>query len=352
MSHNIETMAYSGKAPWHGLGNAVDRSQSIEAWLQSAGLDWTVSRRLVRMATNRDNPEALVPIPGFLAITRDSDNKVFQVASDRYHPIQNSRILGFFREFAEAGSMSIETAGALNGGSVVWALASLNKDFSLPGGDVTKGYVLLAHSHDGTLPFIGQYTGVRVVCWNTLSYARANKQDQATFAFRMKHSRKFDARAEEQAKRVLVDASQAMEVQHEVAAKLADSKIDTELSLMDYVAKMLAPDRYEERVQASEPPDVVGQILSSKRNARKQTLDEIFKETRNGRTVLKEIFESPGAGMDSANGTWWGALNGVTHWADHTAGNSRDTALHSSWFGPKQQLKNRAAETALVYAER
>lgn len=193
----VETMAYNRvETPWHGLGNAVDPNMTLDQWLVAAGLDWKVSRRFVRMKYRMPDgsiSEGDKPIDGFVAIVRDQDDKVFQVASDRYHPIQNKEILNFFKEYTEAGGMQIETTGALKEGGVVWALAKIGEDFTLAGGDKVDGYLLLANSHDGSLCFNAMFTSVRVVCWNTLSAAlwEDKKGKKYPAMFRMKHSKKF-----------------------------------------------------------------------------------------------------------------------------------------------------------------
>ena len=43
MSHEIETMAYAGEVPWHGLGEPVTNDMSPADMMKAAGLDWTVS---------------------------------------------------------------------------------------------------------------------------------------------------------------------------------------------------------------------------------------------------------------------------------------------------------------------
>ena len=43
MAHMVETMAYAGEVPWHGLGVQVDGNLTPEEMLKEADLDWTVS---------------------------------------------------------------------------------------------------------------------------------------------------------------------------------------------------------------------------------------------------------------------------------------------------------------------
>ena len=39
MSHNVETMAWVGEVPWHGLGKEVPQDLSPKQMLKAAGLD-------------------------------------------------------------------------------------------------------------------------------------------------------------------------------------------------------------------------------------------------------------------------------------------------------------------------
>ena len=45
MAHEVETMAYAGEVPWHGLGVKVDDTLTPQEMMKAAGLDWTVSKR-------------------------------------------------------------------------------------------------------------------------------------------------------------------------------------------------------------------------------------------------------------------------------------------------------------------
>jgi hypothetical protein len=76
--------------------------------------------------------------------------------------------------------------------------------------------------------------------------------------------------------------------------------------------------------------------------------------TRTAEQVHDAIVLSPGADLQSAKGTWWGALNGVTYVMDHTKRQSERIsggALHSSWFGPNAATKRQALDLATEYAK-
>ena len=44
MAHMIETIAYAGEVPWHGLGTKVPADLSPAQMLDKAGLNWTVEK--------------------------------------------------------------------------------------------------------------------------------------------------------------------------------------------------------------------------------------------------------------------------------------------------------------------
>nr|WP_241658081.1 hypothetical protein [Aeromonas sobria] len=56
MAHLIDSMAYTGQTPWHGLGNVLPPQQSLDVWLQAAGMDWTIEQSDVLYQGMPDNP--------------------------------------------------------------------------------------------------------------------------------------------------------------------------------------------------------------------------------------------------------------------------------------------------------
>ena len=45
MAHMVETMAYAGEVPWHGLGVQVNPNLSPKEMMKEANVDWTVEKR-------------------------------------------------------------------------------------------------------------------------------------------------------------------------------------------------------------------------------------------------------------------------------------------------------------------
>lgn len=370
MSAEIETMAYAGAngKPWHGLGEDVTGNLTPVEMLQKAGLDWHVSKRLVRMRVNPSSDVEMV-IPGYNAIVRDTDNKVFQVASDRYKPIQNAQVLQFFEDYTRAGGMMLETAGALKGGSVIWGLAKLGAHFTLSGGDKVDGYLLLCNSHDGSLSFNAIFTSIRVVCWNTLSSALS--QGSKAGMFRMKHSKAFTDDVAKDARKKLGLAVQELRALQEASAFLAAHKVDSQGQLVrEYIIRLTNPSLLEDvaettnRDMAISGPIPMANLLENM-ISQKDTDTKVEKVSRGyitdehlgrvGRAIMDSIISSPGSELPSAHDTWWGVVNGVTHYADHGGARGErnaDTALASSWFGQKAVMKQDALEMALQYVEK
>jgi hypothetical protein len=46
--HLVQTMAYVGQEPWHGLGNQRAPKQPLEVWARAAGMDWSIEEAEVR----------------------------------------------------------------------------------------------------------------------------------------------------------------------------------------------------------------------------------------------------------------------------------------------------------------
>ena len=60
MAHLIESMAYVGETPWHGLGNELAPKQPIEIWAKQAGMDWRIESSDVSYMANNDKEAAFM----------------------------------------------------------------------------------------------------------------------------------------------------------------------------------------------------------------------------------------------------------------------------------------------------
>ena len=168
MVANVETMAYAGEVPWHGLGTRVEPNMTGDEMVAAAGLDWTVEKSGMVIGSNHS-----LVVPSHYALVRDraGTKDILGIAGADYKVSQNSEVVKFLDKFCKAGSMTMHTAGALDDGRRVWFLAELKKGFTLPGGDEVEGFLLISHPHIWGEAMRIMFTTVRVVCQNTLRMA-------------------------------------------------------------------------------------------------------------------------------------------------------------------------------------
>ncbi|MDC4876372.1 DUF932 domain-containing protein [Acinetobacter baumannii] len=341
MAHQIETMAFVGQTPWHGLGNQLPQNQPIEIWAQQAGMDWRIeSSNVSYMAKNERGQNILMPYEEQRVLYRSDTHAPLSVVSQRYQEVQPKEILEFYRDLTEQSGFELETAGVLKGGRKFWALARTGQSAALKGKDVSNGYVLLATACDGTLATTAQFTSVRVVCNNTLAIALRG-QDSSAGVVKVPHSTKFDAEKIKQQLGISIKTwdehmyemkqlSQRKVTQQEAAAyfdavfnNTTMSATDQEESIIQYYFKVASMDKKSN--SKSEP---------------------------NGRAMTKamEMFNGQGRGaeLNSAKDTAYGLLCSITEFVDHERrAISTDHRMDSAWFGAGANLKQRGLEQAL-----
>jgi len=183
MSHLVESLAFHGQLPWHGLGQKLEESD-IYCWesaCKRAGLDWEAERVPV-VTTDTQNT-----VPGHFAIRRKSDGKILGAVGKKYTILQNRDAFRWFQPFLEAKEAALEVAGSLKGGTRIFVLARLTREPLVVGtGDEILRFVLLSHSHDGSLAVRVGFTPIRVACANLLALAHRSK---ASKLIRCKHTK-------------------------------------------------------------------------------------------------------------------------------------------------------------------
>jgi len=86
----VETMAYAGEVPWHGLGTKVANDLTPRQMMEKAGCDWEVKKVPTYAG------EEMIPT-GASALVRSSDNKVLApMVGDNWEPVQNVEAFDFF----------------------------------------------------------------------------------------------------------------------------------------------------------------------------------------------------------------------------------------------------------------
>jgi len=311
MPANVQTMAYYGETPWHGLGNQVPKGINAEEMIRAAGLDWEVVLRPARGARqiNRKGDYSRYEIVRVPRPKTKEDEVLFGVVSRRYQPLQNAEAFGFFDLIVGEGKAFFETAGALGEGERIWVMAKMPDAMKIVSGDECFKYLLLSNTHSGEGSVIVKFTTVRVVCQNTLMLAMEDGQK----AYRVRHSKQMQFRLEELAD--FLSTIQKIYLKAEEEFKRMARIQMTGNRLRDYLD--LVYPRTDNQKKKGEKP------------VRWNYVREIF-ETR-------EDIQLPGV-----RGTLWGAYNAITNFEDYKQPKQEeqsDQRLERIWFGSGADTK-------------
>ena len=306
----------STQREWHGLGQLMPAGASVEEWQQQAGMEYEVKRGFVRYATERNQPaDQMQVVKDKVVLFRSDTLAPLGVVSDGYKVVQPREVLEFFREWADAGGLTIESAGVLFGGKRYFATAKLADGVCVDGcSDRIVPYALLSTSADGSLATEGRWTSVRVVCNNTLRMAREGQT-----AFRLTHR---SAWQPEKFKAVIESAQSEFGAFMQTSRKLAGIRVESKLA--------------EEMTLA----------LFRKG----QTDSDKVRESR-GFLKVMDLFggAAKGATLETARETAWGWLNGVTEYVDHhVRAQTEENRQAAALWGQGDTLKQQALEIALA----
>lgn len=318
MSHDIDdstgqpAMAYVGAEPWHGLGEKLPQGQSIDVWRHAARLDWTIHMVPVQYqfeGKSRMMPERFV-------LTRDDTGAALSVVSGDYQVVQPAEVLEFYRDLVAQRHYTLETAGALDGGRKVWALARTGMVANVAGNaaDQLGAYVLLATSCDKSLATTVSFTSIRVVCQNTLGFAFNDMSTNRRRHIKVEHCRKFDHGSVKESLGLIDQAwsNFLMRVSPMASLALTDS---------------LAQQYFESLFVPANASDAKPISVAKSR--------EVYQ-------MMSLYRSAQGQDIATAKGTLWGAVNAVTYYTDHVRSTHSTERIDSAWFGSGATLKELA----------
>lgn len=321
MAHMIDTFSRatasyaSTQREWHGLGQLMTAGASIEEWQKQAGMDYKVQRSVIRYATERDltHPSQFRTVDDKHVLFRSDTGAPLGVVSDGYKVVQPMEVIEFFRDWAEHGGLTIESAGVLFGGRRYFATAKLSDAVSIDGGrDTVVPYALLSTSADGSSATECRWTAVRTVCNNTLTMAL-----KGAAAFKVSHRSVF----------VADDARAVVESANEVFGSF--------MTAARYLSTV--------SMKADEAEDMTVRLLM-------KTNEEVTRASA-GFNRIMGLFNGQGKGsnFETAHDTAWGWLNAVTEYVDHhSRTRSEENRTASALWGQGDALKAKAL--ALVTA--
>ena len=337
MAHELEIvngqarMMYVGEMPWTGLGVGLQEPPTCKEAIRIAGLDWPVESvpTFARLVVNADGQASGIA-SGEHAIIRTTDGAVLGNVGPSYVPLQNSEAFDFFAPAVEAGYCALETAGSLRGGRIVWILARIKDTTAeVVSGDPVNPFFLLSNGHDGVRAVSVGFTGIRVVCQNTLTLAHHNDKSRL---IKVRHTKNLKNGLDKIAEIIDWQRSTFAATVEQMRA-MARFGVNTE-TLKAYVSEVFAP---EISVRAHRKED-------SAEKAVEKLLEKI--------TPAFEGVGAAGQGnaLPGVRGTMWGAYNAVTGYLTHERGRSADNRLNSLWFGQGANTNQRAFDVAMTMA--
>lgn len=278
MSHCVETMFSVREKPWHyeltkEVTKIIQEAPTSAEALKAAGLDWEVVPKFVYDEMGR-------VIPGYTANTRDMDDKVLGIVSDRYKIVQNKDAFDFTDNLV-GEALKYETAGSLRNGKQVWLLGRMPDTKILD--DEVEPYICFTNTHDGSGAVRVLMTPVRVVCNNTLNFA-------------------------------LESAKRSWSARHtgDITSKLADAR-ETLMLANDYMKAMnqAAEELATQSMSATATKNAINALIPVATDATPKQKEQAAKQKEE---IMVCMFAP-----DLANfvGTKWGFLNAIADYVDH-----------------------------------
>lgn len=245
-----------------------------------------------------------------VAIKKEGSEQAFQIASERYEPVQNSDSFKFFDEITRTGQAKYVSAGSYRNGGVIWLRAKLPCDFEVLPGDGLKTYLKIVNSHDGSHKLTIYPEVYRQVCTNGMH--ALVKQHAKTIA--VKHT-------ENASYRFCFNAKNVLHEEIEYFTKFAES------------CKQLA----KKQMTSLEIDSFLYELFEEKKG-------EVETKTMNQMCAVKALSLRSGTGLNipGVQGTAWAVYNGVTEFVDRYKPTKNDNRDYSADFGTGADMRERA----------
>lgn len=307
--HNIakingnDATAWTGERPWHGLGTKLPGLMTYEEALKAAHCDWEVVKLKVGVVDDNAVDYHGIQIPNTFTTGRIGPELMDDGVTPKFTPfegsvkgrytiVQNEEAFSFLAPALGDQIAYIETVGALGNGEQVWAMCKLPDTFEALPGDPIEQYILVSNSHDGSGSVFGLFTGIRVVCWNTLTMAIS----EATNLVKIRHTKSATSKVKNLHK--LLNASEKYWARLKEAFKQLQMRDMTRLEVIEFMEKMFPGTR-----------EVVNGVETVVVKTR----------TANRRKAVMDLFEGKAQGSNIAGRTHYGMLNAYTEWLDGTS---------------------------------
>lgn len=361
MSAEIQSAVYSAREGkgWHGIGKEIPAEirndpAKIAALL---GATFTVDGKPVFY---QNEAGQFMPVPGYAAQVRSDSGDALSITSDNRYFTANRQpkdIFEAFRDEFAANRMELSHGAILKGGRLVVASALLDPEFDIVvgKGDRLRRYATLSTGYDNRNGTIATDGDIRVVCWNTWSWAISKALQGQGKVAGISASQKI---GEGQLKQLItaIGGTDLKGVENEIS----EGSVAQVIANIKRRAK-LEQRMYDEFANARMDAADVLRYFSDVLEVNVADLDQkhadgrakVSQKMQNLITTLTTAYHNaPGAAM--AQGTAWGAFNAVTYYATHqkpvrdtTEDGEQSARVASNLFGDAKRLKVRALSLAL-----
>jgi phage/plasmid-like protein (TIGR03299 family) len=323
MAHQIEKnqitgldeIAWVGEKPWHGLGQELEQSASIEDWVEAAQMGWEIEGSPVTYKTQ----DGAKNFTGQQVLYRNDTYRPIGIVGDNFKVVQPREILEFFRDLTEIHDMKLSVAGCLFGGKRFWATAETGRASEIIPGDEVRGQLLLMTGSDGGLATSAKFVSTRVVCNNTLQIAM---NESGAREARRTHRVEFDPK-DIKIELGLLDASWSKYIDEMKSLTMVKMNDDKAYEFFKKLLFKFNSNKTDEDITRSH----------------KNGIDDLMYRLRNG------------LGADSGRGTAWNVLNAVTEKYTHgSARRDSNRQFVNSLYGHDAAMKTMASKALLELA--
>lgn len=296
MPANIESFVGGrGEPAWHNLGTTVEGLMTAAEALKAADLaDWNVQVEPLTVELSDGTKHEL---DGRFITTRMKNGTRQPIATvgGRYTPVQNEDAFGLADAIVDTAEARWDTAGALGQGERVFGSLLLPTSIVIDGegiADQTDMYIMIATSHDGSLPVTAAVTPVRVVCQNTLNIALRGAKNK----YKVRHTESSEMR--------MIDARETLKVTFKYAEKFeqeATALYEAAMTSNEFDSLISAVFGEEPEAKVNDKGDVINKAAISRFENRRDTLHDLLaSDTQKG--IRK---------------TWWGGFNAIEEYYDY-----------------------------------
>lgn len=273
-----------------GAGHKVPAgAATFPEFSRECGVDFEVIKRPVIAVIDA---EQAVPIPNrFATLRSDSMEPLGGIVTDSYKIVQSEKVFELPDELARRGQLTYTRCGSLNGGGIVFAVATLGASeiTDLTGRkDAIEHNAIFATGHEGRTGMFGVLSSTRLCCVNQFPALK-----NAGKIFTIPHCGTAEERLE-RAQALLLNVNQTIIDEMRFAQALANKPM-TGGEFKAFAVELL--------------DDVRGTIEGKDEEAERK------RERRDN--VIEDLCGYFGGGLGNSGKSAWDGFNSITEWLDH-----------------------------------